>query len=315
MKINKLHIFFLVIFSIKSFGQLGIKETNTAPNSKAMLDVESANKGILVPRMNTATRNSIISPSNGLMIYNNQTKRFNFFDNFIWKESQYTNQWSKNGENISYSAGFVGINFTVPTRDLVINSIGAPDILFQQGASTGNSSTDGFMLGTNFAYEGEIWNFENAGILFGTNNSEKIRITASGNMGINNTNPIEKLEVGGNIKSSDNIQLTTGELNRAATGGANLIPIAYGNTAASGGIAGGSGNVTSVKISTGVYELAITGEEIDNSNTNYFFKVVANSANPLFATVYPFDPKFRVEIFNAGGLNQDGNFSFVVFKL
>ncbi len=311
---NKLLIFFLIIFSLKSVAQVGIKEINSAPNSKAMLDVESANKGILIPRMNTATRNAITSPTNGLMIYNNQTKKFNFFDGIIWKESLYSNQWSKIGANISYTAGFIGINTTAPARDLVINSTGAPDILFQQGASTGTTSLDGFMLGTNFAIDGEIWNFENAGIKFGTNNSEKMRISASGNVGINNTNPNEKLEVGGNIKALGNIQLSSGEINRTATGTANLIPIAYGNTSASGGMSGGSGNVTSVKLSTGVYELTIAGEVID-SYENYFFKLVPQSANPLIANVNVEDSKLKVKIYNAGGLSQDGNFSFVVFKL
>jgi hypothetical protein len=314
MKINTLQIF-LLFFANTVFAQLGIKETNTAPNAKAMLDVESANKGILIPRMNTAARDAITNPSGGLLIYNNQNKKFNYFDNFSsWKESQYTNKWALNSGNISYTSGFVGINFATPTRDLVINSTGAPDILFQQGASTGNTLTDGFILGTNFAIDGEIWNFENAGINFGTSNLERMRISASGNVGINNTNPNEKLDIGGNMKASGNIQLSTGEINRTATGTANLIPIAYGNASASGGMSGSSGNVTSVKISTGVYELTISGEDIDNY-TNYFYKVVPNSANPLIATVYPFNPTFRVEIFNAGGLNQDGNFSFVVFKL
>jgi hypothetical protein len=314
MKINILHLLILLFTSVNIFAQLGIKENNTPPNLKAMLDVESANKGILIPRMNTAARDAITSPAGGLLIYNNETKKFNYFDNFsTWKESTYTNQWNLNSGNISYTSGFVGINIAAPARDLVINNTGAPDILFQQGAATGNTLTDGFMLGTNFAIDAEIWNFENAGINFGTNNLERMRISSTGNVGISNINPTQKLDVTGNIKATGNIALTTGELNRTATGTANLIPIAYGNASASGGISGGSGNVSSVKISTGVYELTITGEDID-SYANYFYKVVPLSANPQFATAYPFNPTFRVEIFNAGGINQDGNFSFVVFK-
>ncbi len=318
MKINKLQIFFLVFISASSYAQLGIKETNTAPNSKAMLDVESANKGILIPRMNTTTRNGITTPTNGLMIYNNQTKKFNYFDSQLWKESLYTNQWNLNGGNISYTQGFVGINFSAPTRDLVINSILDPDILLQQGANTGNTSTDGFMLGTNINYEGEIWNFETGGIRFGTNNTERMIIQSNGNVGINTTSS-SKLGVAGNIKASGDIKfsfLGFGEINRTSTGTANLLPIAYGNVAASGGLNGNSGNVSSVKISTGVYEVTIALEAI-SGYSNYFYKVVPISANPRIATVYHYEPNsnFRVEIFNAGGLNIDDNFSFVVFKL
>ncbi|MES2795331.1 MAG: hypothetical protein V4683_05160 [Bacteroidota bacterium] len=315
MKINVLQIFFLLFISANLLAQLGIKETNTAPNTKAMLDVESANKGLLIPRMNTATRDGIATPADGLMIYNSQTKKFNYFNNLAWKESTYTEQWNINGANISYTTGLVGIGIANPTRDLVINSGGSPDILLQQGAATGNTSTDGFMLGTNVAFDGEIWNFENGGIRFGTNNTERMRILSNGNVAINTPSISSKLGVAGNVKASGNIKFNAGEINRTSTGNANLLPIAYGQVLASGGLSGSSGNVNSSKISTGVYEIIISGEAI-TGYTNYFYKVVPQSANPLIATVYPFEPNstFRVEVFNVGGLNVDGNFSFVVFK-
>ena len=247
MKINTLQILFLIILSYSAFAQLGIKETNTAPHPKAMLEVESANKGILIPRINTATRDGISAPADGLMIYNSQTKKFNYFNSLAWKESTYAEQWNKNGANISYTNGFMGIGIANPTRDLVINSGLDPDILFQQGAATGNTSDDGFMLGTRISFDGEIWNFENAGIRFGTNNTERMRILSNGNIAINTPSISSKLGVAGNVKASGNIKfpiLGFGEINRTSTGTANLIPIAYGQVFASGGLSGSSGNRT-----------------------------------------------------------------------
>lgn len=46
------------------------------------------NAGFLVPRLSTAERNAIVSPADGLMIYNVTSKKFNYFDgsSSSWKE-------------------------------------------------------------------------------------------------------------------------------------------------------------------------------------------------------------------------------------
>ena len=315
MNLNTSTFLILLLFSLKSFSQLGIKETNTAPHPSAMLDVESANKGMLIPRMTTAVRDAIASPPDGLMIYNLLTKKFNYFNNTAWQEALFADQWTVNSPNISYSGGFVGIGITTPTRDLVLSSLGSPDILIQQDVFTGKTSTDGFMLGTNTSFEGEIWNFESAGIKFGTNNLERMKILSNGNVGIGDDTPSEKLEVTGNIKTSGNILLTTGEVNRTATGAANMVPIAYGNVAAAGTVLGGTGNFTVSRLTTGIYEITVGGENITSTAT-YFFSAVPLSANPQFATAYPFSGVLRVETFDGiSDSNQDGIFSFVVYKL
>jgi C1q domain len=68
------------------FAQLGIKETNTIPNAKAMLDVESTNKGVLIPRLSTTNRDAIVAPPAGLMIYNSTTNQFNYFNGSVWTD-------------------------------------------------------------------------------------------------------------------------------------------------------------------------------------------------------------------------------------
>ena len=73
-------------FSLKA--QVAINTDNTTANSSAMLDVKSTSKGMLIPRMTTAQRTAISSPANGLMVYDETTNSFWFYDsgNSGWTE-------------------------------------------------------------------------------------------------------------------------------------------------------------------------------------------------------------------------------------
>lgn len=65
---------------------VGINNDNSVPASSAMLDVKSTSKGILIPRMTTAQRNAIVTPANGLMVYDITTSTFWFYKNTTWTE-------------------------------------------------------------------------------------------------------------------------------------------------------------------------------------------------------------------------------------
>jgi hypothetical protein len=87
MKIKCLYIILLCIVIFKNtYAQLGINATNAAPNSRAMLDVESTSKGVLIPRMTTTQRNTIASPPAGLMIYNSTDNKYNYINGVNWSE-------------------------------------------------------------------------------------------------------------------------------------------------------------------------------------------------------------------------------------
>lgn len=85
MKIKYLSCF-LTLILYKSYGQLGVKEINSSPHPKAMLDVESTTKGVLIPRLSTAQRNAISAPPAGLMIYNSTDNKYNYFNGVVWSE-------------------------------------------------------------------------------------------------------------------------------------------------------------------------------------------------------------------------------------
>jgi hypothetical protein len=56
------------------------------PDASAKLDVNSTVQGFLPPRMTTAQRNAIVSPANGLQIYNITTGCLNFYSGSAWYE-------------------------------------------------------------------------------------------------------------------------------------------------------------------------------------------------------------------------------------
>jgi hypothetical protein len=65
---------------------VGINADGSLPNTKAMLDISSTNKGLLIPRMSTAERNAISNPPTGLQVYNTTTNKLDIYKGTIWEE-------------------------------------------------------------------------------------------------------------------------------------------------------------------------------------------------------------------------------------
>lgn len=66
----------LLFSSFYSFSQVGIG--TTSPDASAILDVESTDRGLLIPRHSTAQRDLIALPATGLMVFNTTTNTFEF---------------------------------------------------------------------------------------------------------------------------------------------------------------------------------------------------------------------------------------------
>lgn len=56
------------------------------PDASAVLDIQSTDKGVLVPRMTTAQRMAIASPATGLLVFDNTTAGFWFYDGAAWQD-------------------------------------------------------------------------------------------------------------------------------------------------------------------------------------------------------------------------------------
>lgn len=67
-------------------------QVSISPNSastahaSAMFDVQSTNKGMLIPRMTTAQRTAIAAPATGLLVFDNTTNSFWFFNGTAWDD-------------------------------------------------------------------------------------------------------------------------------------------------------------------------------------------------------------------------------------
>ncbi len=78
-------IFFLVLSHLAQ-SQVAINTDGSNPDASSILDIKSTNKGILIPRMTTMQRTNIVSPAKGLLVFDNDTNSFWFFDGSNWLE-------------------------------------------------------------------------------------------------------------------------------------------------------------------------------------------------------------------------------------
>jgi hypothetical protein len=95
------------------------------------------------------------------------------------------------------SSGNVGIG-TTPQQKLHINDGGTGQVIFAiTNADTGSGADDGLHIGLDGNENALFFNKENTASIFGTNNTERMRIGSSGNVGIGTSSPSELLEIVG----------------------------------------------------------------------------------------------------------------------
>ena len=202
--------------------------------------------------------------------------------------------------------GNFGVGTSIPFNRLHLSNNNTINTYAQfTNAISGLNSTDGLLVGVNNANQSVIMNQESSRLYLGTAGNTRMTISETGNVGIGIDPPTEKLEVVGNVKIS-------GELNRSATGTANLLPIAYGNVTAAASINSGSGNFSVSKISTGWYAVTITGESFHLAS--YTAIITPVSSSPIVATMSSGGGNLYVNTFNMAGVATDAQFTFAVFK-
>ena len=161
---------------------VAINSTGASPDTSAMLDLQSTNKGLLIPRLSlTALTDAatIPLPAHSLLVYN-------------------TNTSLSGGEGYYYNSGT-----TASPSWVKLTSTNSGWQL------TGNSGTT---PGTNF-----VGTTDSIDLVFKTKNAERMRISGSGNVGIGSstfdaTNP-EKLKIDAGTSTSENAVAAYGNLN------------------------------------------------------------------------------------------------------
>ena len=74
---KQLVLLMYMFLSLPLFCQIGIG--TTSPDNSSALEVNSSNKGFLMPRMTTLERDAIVTPAIGLIIFNLDTNSFNYY--------------------------------------------------------------------------------------------------------------------------------------------------------------------------------------------------------------------------------------------
>jgi uncharacterized protein (TIGR02145 family) len=76
---NNFKFLILLTFLFVGVVQAQIGINTTTPNPSSSLDITSTTSGLLIPRMNSAQRDAIVSPANALMIYNTSSNGFEVY--------------------------------------------------------------------------------------------------------------------------------------------------------------------------------------------------------------------------------------------
>lgn len=148
MKCRAILVVGLFLSSQLNFGQVGINSTGTAPNTSAMLDVSSNNKGLLIPRMTQAERDAISNPADGLIIFQTDNNPGLYYYRGTMSPNwnlvgNNAGQWQTNSSNIYYNAGNVGIGTSSPNAKLEVS--GSDGIIHEltvgRGAGSISSNT------------------------------------------------------------------------------------------------------------------------------------------------------------------------------
>lgn len=99
-----------------------ISEDQLPPDESAILDIQSTDKGVLIPR---TQHENIINPADGLLVYDIETHSFWFYNGTAWVELTVEDSpWTPSGEDIFFNNnGNVGIGTDDPQYKLDIQNV------------------------------------------------------------------------------------------------------------------------------------------------------------------------------------------------
>ena len=125
---------------------VGINSDGSSPDASAMLDVKSATKGFLAPRVSST--GNVTSPATGLLIYQTDAPAGYYYNSGTpaspsWVQlgaASGASQWTTTGSDIYYNGGNVGVGKTTPAYKLDVNGAINATSLLVNGVALGGTT-------------------------------------------------------------------------------------------------------------------------------------------------------------------------------
>jgi Chaperone of endosialidase/Head domain of trimeric autotransporter adhesin len=279
-------IAFLGIYTEGSFAQVAITTDGSTPDAKAMLDIKSpaAGKGLLIPRVSTATRTAMIAPNpEGLLVYDTDKHS-------IWQWNATTSVWAEvsyTTTGLIYYPNKTALVFNTATRSL--SQIGISSTALGTSIASGDYS---FASGFNSVASG------NFSIASGVSTASGLFATA---MGTSTASGARSTALGNNNSASGaystaigNNSIASGPYSTAFDGsealGSNsfavgITSIASGSysTAFDGGMASGN-NATAFGVNSlaSGYQSTVIGNNLISRSS--YCTVIGRRNDPIVAT-------------------------------
>jgi hypothetical protein len=136
-----------LVWSTQIQAQVSISTTCDDPDASSMLDVQSTDKGMLVPRMTATQMGNIASPATGLLVFNTTANEFYYFDGTNWMpfntDTTDGDAWDVTGEDQTSAierTGDVGIGIS-PSKKLTVYDDSDLQTVFYGYSVVGDVST------------------------------------------------------------------------------------------------------------------------------------------------------------------------------
>jgi trimeric autotransporter adhesin len=284
--INKIQVVLLLIIGIPFFSwaqNAGINTTN--PDSSSILDITSNSKGLLIPRMTTLKRNSIVNPAKSLIVFDSTINAFYFHNGGNWKSLMSEQSgWSVQGNSGLHSQNnFIGttdatdFNIRVNNRPAGKLSYNKANIFLGINAGHPDHSGDHNIILGDSAMLNDSTNIEN--IIIGSNAGKNAHCNSSVVIGHN----------AGQNTTSDNTTLVGYESGKLLTTalGATYLGYKSGTNNTSGSFNTGIGNLALSNVTIGTSNTAIGNGSLENNITgNYNIGIGPYSGRMSTSSIY-----------------------------